>query len=995
MRGLLSLIYTLLLISLSTGVCVGQEQRVVRFIFGHLDDKPAQWEGTVTVQGGTLEEVIPLNFTSKDKFDASRFSCRTEWLKSTIAFARTARPVGDPQMRGLMVKISGGDQARVILRTNQGEYAASVSALSLEKPVKLGGRVEADLAPQYWRFETPETASRKRADDFPVIKPLADDNVWMAWTGWTAEQGDEIFISHFDGGQWSEQATLSDDFGDYYRPTIGVGPRGELWVIWGALVDGNFDLYGKFRLDGKWSGLQRLTQADESDINQQLATDSRGRMFMTWQSFRNGRPDIYLKYLNTEGWSAALQVTTSTASEWLPDIAVGADDHIYIAYDTYRHGDYDVYMRSWKKGVLEPEVAIAATERYEANVSIAADSRGRVWLAWDDGATDWGKEFPDWNGLLSGAWKSDFVDKINPLNADGTPTARYADNPTSPARIAADGTPQRWSGLQQVDGIQVACYDQGKLSRPAAELSEQFDPVIAFSRPIKPWRDPKMPPMCSYFYADMVIDGADRPWVFFRNHREMVTDRNDWFTYEVYAAVYDGSHWSRPVELPWSDGRSNVWTSAAASDGSIWAAWHTDERGHHTNKPGNTSYHKRRNIVQAGVLPLTLDGVKAPELTNTVELAGTAGRVISPGDAPRRNFKMNVHGREYTAYWGDLHRHTDISWDGRTDGSVLDLFRYTLDAGGMDFVAVTDHYFGDRGGPISGRTLEYGPQIYPWWRTQKMTDMFTVSGMLQPLHGYERSLTYPHGHRNIINAKRGMTYLPSLQQSNLGPKDELYLWEAIRKEGSLSIPHTSATRMGCDWTYAPPAWEPVVELYQGCRSSYEYPGAPKSPPNWSTDGGDGPQYAGGYVQTALQKGYKYGFIASSDHASTHISYAVVLAEEFTREGLMQAITERRTYAANAHILCDFQMDGHAMGEEYKATEAPEIKVRVQGTTNIKTVELVRNNEFIYTLRPDGREAHFTFIDKQIPNGQNYYYVRVIQEDEQMAWVSPIWVEYRK
>ena len=59
-----------------------------------------------------------------------------------------------------------------------------------------------------------------------------------------------------------------------------------------------------------------------------------------------------------------------------------------------------------------------------------------------------------------------------------------------------------------------------------------------------------------------------------------------------------------------------------------------------------------------------------------------------------------------------------------------------------------------------------------------------------------------------------------------------------------------------------------------------------------------------------------------------------------------------------------------------------------------TVEVVRNNQFIYTARPAGREAHFTLVDREIPPGENFYYVRVIQEDELMAWVSPIWVTFR-
>ena len=31
---------------------------------------------------------------------------------------------------------------------------------------------------------------------------------------------------------------------------------------------------------------------------------------------------------------------------------------------------------------------------------------------------------------------------------------------------------------------------------------------------------------------------------------------------------------------------------------------------------------------------------------------------------------------------------------------------------------------------------------------------------------------------------------------------------------------------------------------------------------------------------------------------------------------------------------------------------------------------------------------------EITPGEHYYYVRVIQEDNNMAWASPIWVNYQ-
>ena len=46
--------------------------------------------------------------------------------------------------------------------------------------------------------------------------------------------------------------------------------------------------------------------------------------------------------------------------------------------------------------------------------------------------------------------------------------------------------------------------------------------------------------------------------------------------------------------------------------------------------------------------------------------------------------------------------------------------------------------------------------------------------------------------------------------------------------------------------------------------------------------------------------------ASSDHVSTHVSYALILAEDFTRQGLLDAMRKRHAYAATDNIIVDFR-----------------------------------------------------------------------------------------
>ena len=62
-------------------------------------------------------------------------------------------------------------------------------------------------------------------------------------------------------------------------------------------------------------------------------------------------------------------------------------------------------------------------------------------------------------------------------------------------------------------------------------------------------------------------------------------------------------------------------------------------------------------------------------------------------------------------------------------------------------------------------------------------------------------------------------------------------------------------------------------------------------------------------------------------------------------------------------------------------------------------EILRNGEVVHTWKPKAAttEAKFTWTDPapvREAKEASYYYVRVTQTDEQMAWSSPMWVTYK-
>jgi len=80
-----------------------------------------------------------------------------------------------------------------------------------------------------------------------------------------------------------------------------------------------------------------------------------------------------------------------------------------------------------------------------------------------------------------------------------------------------------------------------------------------------------------------------------------------------------------------------------------------------------------------------------------------------------------------------------------------------------------------------------------------------------------------------------------------------------------------------------------------------------------------------------------------------------------------------------------------MGDVFSAAAAPQIAVRVIGTGPIHQIDLIKNQKFLYTARPGAKEAGFEFTDQEFGAGESWYYVRVLQQDGQLAWSSPLWI----
>ena len=420
----------------------------------------------------------------------------------------------------------------------------------------------------------------------------------------------------------------------------------------------------------------------------------------------------------------------------------------------------------------------------------------------------------------------------------------------------------------------------------------------------------------------LIWDRRGRMWLFFRHQVTTAGDgashRPAW---EVYGVFYQGSSWSTPMVVPRSAGRLDMPLALDASRTEPCGCRGSPTTGRSIT-PLRAPGPCRKTWWWGGwSLPKTARRLVWKIINrgkNPLNRSTGTSRATWNGSAPTA---WRADGKTYRIVRGDMHRHTDYSQDGALDSSLHETYRYALDAASLDFLAITDHYPGE----------------YVWWETQKSLQRYHLPGRFVPLLGYERNLGYPNGHRNVVFAGRGAPVLepgPLERSGAVNSGDVLY--DYLRKYQGIAMSHTTGTpTMGTDWRDHAEDVEPLVEIFQGDRTSYERPGAPLA-----ADRDDPSTHRGGYLEEgfvwkAWEKGYRLGVQASSDHWSTHYSYACLLVERFDAQGLMDAMRRRHAYAATDNIVLDFRAEAggrtHIMGDAFDAESAPTLRVHARGT----------------------------------------------------------------
>lgn len=297
---------------------------------------------------------------------------------------------------------------------------------------------------------------------------------------------------------------------------------------------------------------------------------------------------------------------------------------------------------------------------------------------------------------------------------------------------------------------------------------------------------------------------------------------------------------------------------------------------------------------------------------------------------------------KYSIRYGDIHNHNAHGYGVGSIERSLDIARTHL-----DFFAFTGHSSWHDMPSMEGNRERHWIEGFErlkqsWPRVQQVIAEGNCDGEFCAFLGFEwhssrwgdQCVVFPRDHRPLFYAA-----------------DPERLRAFCREERALMIPHHLAYpkgMRGVNWEAFREDCTPVVEIYSEHGNSEH----DRGPYDFFAHSMGGRETAN-TARAALDAGLRFGFVGSSDnHAGFPGAYGEglmgALVSEFSREGVLEAIRARRTYALTGdRIEVEFSVDGAPMGSMIEAGRTVEVAYDVRGRDELDVVEIVQGGRIVH------------------------------------------------
>ena len=375
--------------------------------------------------------------------------------------------------------------------------------------------------------------------------------------------------------------------------------------------------------------------------------------------------------------------------------------------------------------------------------------------------------------------------------------------------------------------------------------------------------------------------------------------------------------------------------------------------------------------------PITLN----KGFSKTVILAYAVKEGLKDGTVVSRTFTER-NSDTYNIYFGQLHSHTSYS-DGA--GTAKEAFEHASNVKNLDFLAVTDH--SNSFDNEANASIGNGSMSEEWKELGGLAKEYTTDDFVG-LYGYEMTWSNGLGHMNTFNTpgfqsrtqKEFSTYSTALQN---------YYAALKTQPDSINQFNHPGTTFGdfSDFAYYDEEIDDLITIVEVGNGE----GAIGS-------SGYFPSYE--YYTRALDKGWHVAPTNNQDNhkglwGDANTGRSVVLADSLNETDIYDAMRNYRVYATEDNDLSImYTLDGNMMGSQLARSDVGEI-VDIEVTLNDPTDDVIGKVEVIVngglsvaSKQVDGNSDTVKF---SLPANYSYYYIKVTQNDRDIAVTAPVWV----
>ncbi len=718
-------------------------------------------------------------------------------------------------------------------------------------------------------------------------------------------------------------------FAEY--PDICQTRGGVLWIVYSEIKDSVEQVVLKKIENMTVTDSIIISQPREGNFKPRIVCDRQNRLWICWSSRQGNIWDIKLRSLQSGKLSEEIELTHDSEVDLNPVLCCGKNDEIWVAWERQTEADFDIYAvnsTNWQK-----IQNISNAEGLDLRPQIICQRNGALWVVWD-----------------------------RQVNAGYQIIARQVlQNKWMAEQILSPNWGFNQAPMMQVDSRDnlTAVWQTDLLS--TGQIA--YNPWLVYCALLKTdWGKPtysetigdrrKTGEDQGLELPTPIFDRQDRLWIFSRASQS--------FNVQCLQGNQKSSLYR--FDIGGWGGRGDQIRALLGQDGAIYSV-RRDLKYIYLNR------FEPERVEMADFPPVQSNYTNQGIRNTTKEEVGKSVLQLPDG---------------YQIFFGDPHQHSLLS-DGA--GTIDACYTRSFKVLGYDFAALTDHEW------FTSNRLT--PSEWEWIKIMGRAISAKTGRTVIP--GYEwTSARVPagSGHKNVYHAVWDKPIFGLRTDAKKAPD----LYAALTRSGGIAIPHHIGWS-GTDWENYQPEIQPVFEIVSA-HGANEYMG---NEPIRHRGG-----LPGYFIQDGFKQGKQFGLIGGSDghgllwHHGVGVKESewvcgltAVIARENSLPAIIEAFKARRVYATSGkRILIDFRINEHWMGESISINTAPSISIKVIGTGKLAYVYLLRDCEPVLILGKDtdeGRGVNRLFVDQDAGKGSYYYYLRVVQEDGEMAWSSPIWV----